>query len=457
MMKRLISLLLAAMMLASFALADEGGVVEEAAPVEEPAAEPVVEEPAPAAEPVSEPSGSDDTYEEEGEGGGYHSIEELTGAGEYAQPVTMYVYTDNGGSLNVRSEPFIKSGNIIGKLDYGASVTVLGSVVIDPSWLVIRYSKGPEGCGYVQGRYLVASKPAAKKKDQKTEEQKKKEKELEELNRQLKTFRTLDTPKLILVRTTRSSGWINFRVGPGVASDRIASFPDGTQLKAIGETEKWWQAIELNSGKVGYISKNYTNVVGVIVETPAAAVPAAPVKESLGSLTVNGEFALQCLLPETYILQVVNVQGSRIVASILSDDVEKPMLYLSIAYNELYSEVERMNDLSQEELERLEASFTDMNDVEISYTETAYGTKLMVAREVGSDTDFVDILTVYKGYDIEFVMTPNPEAKSQELTDDQVKMCVDFLSELDFVSPEDTKSQTESKPVVHHQRIVVGK
>ena len=78
MMKRLISLLLAAMMLASFALADEGGVVEEAAPVEEPVAEPVVEEPAPVAEePVSEPSGSDDIYEEAGEGGGYHSIEEL--------------------------------------------------------------------------------------------------------------------------------------------------------------------------------------------------------------------------------------------------------------------------------------------------------------------------------------------------------------------------------------------
>ena len=64
---------------------------------------------------------------------------------------------------------------------------------------------------------------------------------------------------------------------------------------------------------------------------------------------------------------------------------------------------------------------------------TAYGTKLLVARETGSDTDFVDILTVYKGYSIEFVMTPNPEASVQELTDAQIQMCVDFLSELDFV------------------------
>jgi hypothetical protein len=74
-----------------------------------------------------------------------------------------------------------------------------------------------------------------------------------------------------------------------------------------------------------------------------------------------------------------------------------------------------------------------MNDVEISYKETAYGTKLLVAKEVGDDADFVDILSVYKGYSIEFLMTPNPSAKNQTLTDAQTQMCIDFLSELDFV------------------------
>ena len=81
----------------------------------------------------------------------------------------------------------------------------------------------------------------------------------------------------------------------------------------------------------------------------------------------------------------------------------------------------------------MEESFAEMNDVEISYKETAYGTKLLIAREVGDDTDFVDILSVYKGYSIEFVMSPNPNAKNQTLTDDQIQMCIDFLSELDFV------------------------
>ena len=74
-----------------------------------------------------------------------------------------------------------------------------------------------------------------------------------------------------------------------------------------------------------------------------------------------------------------------------------------------------------------------MNDVDISYRMTGYGTKLLVARETGADTDFVDILTIYKGYFIEFNMTPNLKAADQTLTDDQVRMCVDFLTDVNFV------------------------
>ena len=78
-----------------------------------------------------------------------------------------------------------------------------------------------------------------------------------------------------------------------------------------------------------------------------------------------------------------------------------------------------------------------MNEVEISYSETGYGTKLLIAREVGSDTDFVDILAIYRGYFIEFTMTPNPKAANQSLTDEQIKMCIDFLTDVDFNVPAD--------------------
>jgi hypothetical protein len=156
-------------------------------------------------------------------------------------------------------------------------------------------------------------------------------------------------------------------------------------------------------------------------------------KFQMGKLNVNGEFSLQCQLPEGYTIQLINTLGSKINAFITSENTEKPILQLSIAYDELFDNVDRLNDLTDEGHKGLEDTFTEVNDVEITYRDTAYGTKLMIAKEVGDDTDFVDILSVYKGYSIEFVMTPNPNAKNQTLTDAQVQMCIDFLSELDFV------------------------
>ena len=352
------------------------------------------------------------------------SLEEMLGLNSGEWPKTMYVYTENKGKLNVRSEP--KSGdNVIDQLEYGTEVIVESPVVINPDWSCIRSKKAASGIGYVMTRYLVNSRPGDADK---VAEEKERKANLEELNRQLKSARGLETPLMLSVRASRASGWVNFRVGPGVAAERIASLPDGRELKAIGETDKWYQAIDLESGKTGYISKNYVTVLGAVKEEPAA-----PAKEQMGKLNVNGEFSIQCQLPEGYTMQMINTMGTKINAFITSADAEKPILQLSIAFDELFANVDRMNDLTDEALKGLEASFTEMNDVEISYKETAYGTKLLIAREVGDDTDFVDILSVYKGYSIEFVMTPNPNAKTQTLTDTQVQMCIDFLSELDFV------------------------
>ena len=350
------------------------------------------------------------------------TVEQMMGLNPADWPKTMYVYTENKGKLNVRSEP--KSGdNVVDQLEYGTEVIVESPVIINPEWSCIRNKKAPGGIGYVMTRYLVNSKPSDADK---VAEEKERKANLEELNRQLKSARSLETPLLLSVRASRASGWVNFRVGPGVAADRIASLPDGRELKAIGETDKWYQAIDLETGKTGYISKNYVTVLGTVKEETAA-------KTQMGKLTVNGEFALQCQLPEGYTMQLINTLGTKIVAFITSEDTEKPILQLSIAFDELFASVDRMNDLNEEALKGLEESFAEMNDVEISYTETAYGTKLLIAREVGDDTDFVDILSVYKGYSIEFVMTPNPSAKNQTLSDAQIQMCIDFLSEVDFV------------------------
>ena len=337
---------------------------------------------------------------------------------------TMYVKTANGKSVNVRSGPG-KEYDVIGSVRYGGEVLTDWSYAGNDGWTKVVW--GSMGDGYIMSRFLVDYKPgpAPKHDDGKKKEE---EDEKTKLENERASEKDLDQPFYIGVVATRASGWINFRSGPSKITARIKSFPDGKELIAEGETTNWYRARDPKTDKVGYIHKSFVTKLAkqYVTETTDES-------QKLGSLNVNGEFDLTCKLPEGYRLQVVDVHGSKIVASVLSDDMTRPQLYLSIAYDETYGEVERMNDLSEDDLKILEDSFKDMNDVEISYAETGYGTKLLVARETGTDTDFVDILAIYKGYFIEFNMTPNPQAADQRLTDEQIRMCIDFLTNVDFV------------------------
>ena len=64
----------------------------------------------------------------------------------------MFVYTENGKPLNVRSEP--RTGdNIIGQLEYGASVYVK---VFNGDWCGIQFNSV---IGWVQSRFLQWSAP----------------------------------------------------------------------------------------------------------------------------------------------------------------------------------------------------------------------------------------------------------------------------------------------------------
>jgi len=156
-------------------------------------------------------------------------------------------------------------------------------------------------------------------------------------------------------------------------------------------------------------------------------------KVNLGSVTVNGEFTLQANMMEGYAFRISSMDNGVLTGFISSEDLTRPVLQLSISFDESMSDVERMNDLGEEDLALLEQSFRDMNEVDITYTETTHGTKVMVVREIGADRDFVDFFSVYKGYSIEFVMVAGPEAQDTSLTDEQVQMCIQFLSDLDFV------------------------
>ena len=347
---------------------------------------------------------------------------------------TMYVKTDNGKDLTVHAEPNRKS-NSLGKLHYGDKVGVDTAYTGKKGWSMVVWGSRD---GYVQTRHLTDKDPGpyhkptkppktpkpTKSPEQEAEELKKKQKQLDE---ELESEQVV-APFYIAVRPSRSTGWVTFRVGPSTITTKVTSYAADKELIVVGETLNWYRARDPETNKLGYIQKELT----VKLDKQMAVEEMDDGTLKLGKLNVNGEFELTCKLPEGYKLQVVDMRGESIIASVLPDDMTRPQMYLSIAFDEAYAEVDRMNDMTDEELAILEESFRKMNQVEIEYRETGLGTKLLVVREVGDDTDFVDFLSVYKGYFVEFVMTPNPNAAVQELTEEQIETAIQFLTDVMF-------------------------
>ena len=172
----------------------------------------------------------------------------------------------------------------------------------------------------------------------------------------------------------------------------------------------------------------------------AMAETAAVEKESIGSVSVDGAFELKCAIPEGYTLNVLSNENDRVLALISSEDESKPDLILSIAYNDMYYGVERLNDLDEEARAAIVDSFTEEDQVEISTMTTAYGTELLVIKENKDQVDYVDFYTIYKGYEVEMVLThataEDSEAEDAEIvpvTEEEIQLAVQFLSDLDFV------------------------
>ena len=166
----------------------------------------------------------------------------------------------------------------------------------------------------------------------------------------------------------------------------------------------------------------------------AAATAENAEKVTIGTVSINGAFRLQCGIPEGYTPVPEKVTPEQITAVIKSEDPNAPVMALSVAYDEMYSDVDRLNDLSQEDLALLEQTFIDNDpEVEISYGETGYGTLLLIARHESDSLDYITFFSIYKGYCVEFGLVPSQEAEDKNLTEEQLRISVDFLTDLDFI------------------------
>lgn len=167
----------------------------------------------------------------------------------------------------------------------------------------------------------------------------------------------------------------------------------------------------------------------------AAAVTAESAeKVTLGTISINGVFSLQCGLPEGYTVVPIEVGTDHLYAMFKSEEPNAPVMQLSVYYDELYSEVDRLNDLTEEELKDLEYTFIEDDPlIEITYGETGYGTLLLIAKHDTENSDYVAFFSIYKGYNVEFVLVPSFQAEDKNLTQEQMMISIDFLTELDFI------------------------
>jgi len=151
--------------------------------------------------------------------------------------------------------------------------------------------------------------------------------------------------------------------------------------------------------------------------------------QEFGTVDANGLYKLTGTLPEGYEASIEIAEAGLLHGVLQHPDSTKPVIAFTIVFEETYAEVERMNDLSQEDLDFLISTFESPEKV--TYTETAYGTKLMCVSTQLENWDYLTILTIYKGYMIELNMFAGPGTDGQ-LTDEQEKIAIDFLSDMNF-------------------------
>ena len=175
---------------------------------------------------------------------------------------TMYVYTDNGKTLNVRKTPST-GNNTIGTLKFGESVSVIEATA--DGWSKIWWEQsdyGEFGYAYVMSRFLVnyypgtkpsqpssSTDPAAGTTDY--------AKVFSAMNTEFRSAKRITDPYIVVARPARASGWVNLRWAPTTEAERIATCKQGKELIVLAELMNWYQVQDPETAMIGFISRQY--------------------------------------------------------------------------------------------------------------------------------------------------------------------------------------------------------
>ena len=149
------------------------------------------------------------------------------------------------------------------------------------------------------------------------------------------------------------------------------------------------------------------------------------------SVDVNGSFQVTCKVLPGYSLASKWVDANLYTGVMTPEDPKKPVMLLSIAYSEL-SNGRTLNDYSEEEIATLAKGYTeDMPDAKISYDVTGLGTKLIVIREDTGSDPHVEIVTIYKGYELSlYAYIEDTAGENTPLSEDDMALINTFLTDM---------------------------
>lgn len=132
------------------------------------------------------------------------------------------------------------------------------------------------------------------------------------------------------------------------------------------------------------------------------------------------------VLPEGYTTASTEHYGQFVAIDLVSED--KPEMILLVGSDEEYADLEKLNDLSEEDLQAyIDSLCEDWSSVETYVAETEYGTKFVIIDETSAEIDQIQIQGVYKGFTITLYMIAKDEA---DITEDDYNAGMAFMSEV---------------------------
>ena len=156
----------------------------------------------------------------------------------------------------------------------------------------------------------------------------------------------------------------------------------------------------------------------------------AMAEDAANKLTVayDDAMSVEVVIPEGYTVDETNILGALLLI-MAPEDGSNNYYCTIIAQDEDVAEVGRLNDLNDEEIQKIVDEFcVDLNNPTVTFGETGMGTKLIIIDDNTEEGDTVLVLTLYKGYFLTTYVFPAGEV----VTDAEKDMAIQFYTDMEF-------------------------